>query len=381
MNTTALTLGLAKAPAAAPPHLRTARFEDYPQIQRLEAAHLQDALPASDWRGLFLDNPLWPRLGKDWPIGWVLEDEASQVVGCLTNIPSLYRFRGRELICANGRSWAVAPAYRGFALWLMDEYYHQASADLFINSTVSISGAAAAESFATRVPVGDWQTLAYTVTRYRGFARKALEKMGIPLGGLLALPAAAGLWLKDALLAARLPPAAHAVIAAVDDFDSPFDLFWEELVRQNPNKLLGVRDRQALAWHFAIPRRRDRLRIFTASRNGLLRAYCVLKRQDLREGVRRMRLVDYQSVESDMDLLPGLLQAALRRCAADGFYLLEHLGRGLPKMASFDRVASYRRTLRSWPFYYRAVEPGLAAELSRPDAWDPSEFDGDASFV
>src|SRR5437870_2253350 len=81
------------------------------------------------------------------------------------------------------RAWAVAAAYIGFALWLMDEYFNQQGADLFINTTVNAKGTAAANMFSTRVPVGDWETFAYWVTGYRGFARKALEKMGVPLPG------------------------------------------------------------------------------------------------------------------------------------------------------------------------------------------------------
>jgi hypothetical protein len=364
----------------APPRLRPARFEDYPDIKELESRHLQDTLPIDDWRGLFLDNPLWPRLGNHWPVGWVLESSAGQIVGAVTNVPSLYRFRGDERICANGRSWVAAPEYRGYALWLMDEYFNQPGVDLFINSTVGVNAAAALSTFASRVPVGDWQTLAYFVTGYQGFARKALEKMGVPLPGALAPPAAAALWLKDALFGKSLPAAPASIeIAAQDDFDSRFDLFQEELVRQAPEKLLAVRDRQALAWHYAIPKRRGRLWIFTASRNNLLRAWCVLKRHDRRQGVRRMRLIDYQTVESE-DLLPGLLRAALRRCAAEGFYLLEHLGCGLPNMQAFDRFAPYRAKLPSWPFYYHAADPALDAQLRNPEAWRPSEFDGDASY-
>ena len=263
----------------------------------------------------------------------------------------------------------------------MEEFFNQPGVDLFISTTANAKRGADLSTFATRVPVGDWETIAYWVTGYRGFARKALQKLGIPLAPALALPAAAALWLKDALFARALPAfSSGVVISAIDGFDSRFDVFWEELVRQNPDKLLAARDSRTLAWHYAIPMRRGRLWIFTAVRNGLLRAYCVLNRQDWRQGVRRMRLIDYQTLEPDVDLLPELLQAALRRCAAEGFYVLEHLGCGLPKMRSFDHFAPYRRKLPNWPFYYHAADPALAAELRRPEAWDPSTFDGDASI-
>ena len=73
-------------------------------------------------------------------------------------------------------------------------------------------------------------------------------------------------------------------------------------------------------------------------------------------------------------------RAALDRCATEGFYVFEHLGCGLPKMRSFEGFAPYRRKLPNWPFYYHAADSTLQADLRRPEAWDPSDFDGDGSF-
>ena len=103
------------------PTLRLADFRDYLQVSRLLAANDMDSPSAEDWRNLWLHNPVWERVGHDWPIGWVLETEQGQIVGSLSNIPSLYSFKGQELICANGRGWVVAPDYRGLGLWLMSE--------------------------------------------------------------------------------------------------------------------------------------------------------------------------------------------------------------------------------------------------------------------
>jgi hypothetical protein len=371
---------LTAMPLAAP-QLRPARFEDYPQIQRLEAAYLPTTLPAEEWSRLWLDNPLWPRLSGDWQIGWVLEDSTGQVVGSMTSVPSLYRFRGRDLICASARAWVSHPDYRGYAPWLMEEFFTQPGVDLYISTTANASAEPICRTFAARVPVGDWQASAYWVTGYRGFARRALQQLGVPLAAALALPASVGLWLKDSLFARALPvPSSGAVVSTADRFDSRFDVFWEEQVRQGPDTLLATRDSRALTWHYASPLRRGRLWIFTAVRNGLLRAYCVLNRQDWGQGGRRMRLVDYQTLEPDVDLLPELLQPALRRCAAEGFYVLEHLGCGLPSMRSFDQFAPHRHRRSNWPFYYQAADPALAAELSRPEVWQPSSYDGDASF-
>jgi hypothetical protein len=49
-------------------------------------------------------------------------------------------------------------------------------------------------------------------------------------------------------------------------------------------------------------------------------------------------------------------------------------------MHSLDRYAPYRRKLSNWSYYYRAAQPALAAEMLNAEVWDPSGFDGDASF-
>ncbi|HEX3869617.1 MAG TPA: hypothetical protein VHV77_04190 [Pirellulales bacterium] len=372
---------MSTATLTAPPRLRPTTFDDFNEIARLEVSNGLIVQDRSDWQNLWTNSPLWPRLGNDWPIGWVLEDPTGRVVGSLINVPSAYRFRGEELICANGRAWNVAPDYRGFALFLFEEYFDRPRADLFINTTVNAIAEPAIRTLSDRVPIGDFQTVSYWVTGYRGFARKALRKLRVPGADLLAWPAGAALGLKDIVCCKSFPSAPRSVaVEAIEGFDSRFDAFWNELVEQNPDKLLGVRDAQTLAWHFAAPLRHDRLWIFTASRHNLLRAYCIVKWEEHRGGLNRMRIVDYQTVDREVDLLPALLRPALDRCSSNGFHILEHLGRGLPKMRSLEDYVPYRMRLTSWLYYYRAAEKGLATELSRPEAWDPSLYDGDASF-
>src|SRR4051812_45469053 len=86
------------SPPPALPELRLTRLDDYPQIERLESSHNLLPSSADDWRGFLCDHPYRRRIGDDWPIGWVLEDHAGRIVGSIVNIPSVFRFRGRELI-------------------------------------------------------------------------------------------------------------------------------------------------------------------------------------------------------------------------------------------------------------------------------------------
>jgi hypothetical protein len=359
------------------------RVEDYPQVQKLEAEHSLIALNPDDWRHVWLDNPLLARLGNSWPMGWVLEDSLGRIVGSLANVPTAYAYRGRILIAAVGRAWVVAPEYRGMALWLMDEYFNQANVDLFLCNTVNALAVAAFAALGSpRFPLGDWESAAYWVTHYRGFAATALRIKKMPLSALLAPPAAAVLKLKDAFGAKARPAAENSVqISEPAGFDERFDAFWKELVEQNHGKMLCVRDCSTLTWHFAGPLRAGEAWILTAKRNGLIRAYAIFKRQDhAPSGLHRMRLVDYQSLDRDVDLLPPLLDHALRRCRAEKIHTLEHVGCGLPKTKSFDALAPYRRRLGAWPCYYTAADAKLAAELTDPQVWDPSSYDGDASL-
>lgn len=364
--------------ATSPPRLRPARLEDYDSIARLESAHSLKAQPFDDWRSMWLDNPLWPRLGKSWTIGWVLESASGDVVGTVANIPSLYTFRGHELVCGNGRGWVVSPPYRGYALWLMDTYFNQPAVDLFINTTVSETAEPMISGLSERIPLGDWASGSYWVTGYVEYARQRLRSRIAPLAGLLAYPLGGALRLRDAIRSMPLPASPRSVVIdAVDRFDARFDAFWDELVRQNPETLLSERNNRALAWHYGIPMRRGRLWVFTASRNGRLSAFCAFIRKG--DG-RQAYLVDYQTIDRDVDMLPGFLNAALRRCAKEGVYLLRNVGRGVPKMRTLDENAPYRSRHASWKFYYRAADPDLDAVLRSGRPWDPSLYDGDASF-
>ncbi len=371
----------AKAPVAAAPTLRTATFADYPGIFSLESTFFDDSLPPAERRNLFEDNPLWSRVRDTWPVGWVLEDADGRIVGAVNNIPSAYRFGGEELVCGNGHCWAVLGPYRGYAAVLMDEYFGQDGPDLLVSAKVGADAAPIWGAYAHRVPVGDWASAAYAITGYRPFARAALMRKGVPLAGALALPAGAALRVRDALARRRLPdgPAPYE-FRELDGFDERFDAFWRELVTLHPERLLGVRDAATLRWHYGVPLRAGHLWVAAALRGGRIRAYCVLKQHHRPPDVRSMKIVDFQTLEPDTDLLPGLVKLALRRAAAADCAFLEHHGCGLPKMRWFESVAGYRATKPSWSFFYYTDDPALEERLADPQVWDPSEYDGDSSY-
>ena len=374
--------GTTAAPSAfvEPPELRPATFDDFPAMYRLELRFLTNIFSPEDRRALFEENPLWPRLKDRWTVGWVLEDPDRSIVGAVTNVPSPYVLRGEEKICGNGLAWTVSARYRGYAPLLMDEYFNQTGADLVLGTMVGVHASSVWQAYGTPVPLGDWSRIAYMVTHRRAFVREALAWKGAPMA--LAGPAAVVLGMKERLTTRSLPEAPHGIeVAEARGFDDRFDEFWEELRAQHPDMLLAVRDRATLEWHYRIPLQAGRLWVYTAEQGGRMCAFCVVKQHDRPEGIHSMKIVDYQTVEPSVDLLPGLLRAAAARCTREGSSVLEHEGCDIPKMGSFDRFAPYRMAKAAWPFYFRTRDPVLAAELSDTRVWDPSEYDGDASYI
>ncbi len=138
------------------PRLRAARFDDYEDIVRLEKKLNAEPVPADDWRLLWQGNPLWARLEKTWPIGWVLESGAGEIVGSIGNIALGYWLHGEPLVATTGRGWVVAPGYRGFALWLLEERFDQPNVDLFMDTTISALALEAFDEFrsASRPAIG-----------------------------------------------------------------------------------------------------------------------------------------------------------------------------------------------------------------------------------
>lgn len=361
--------------------IRLARFEDYDAIVRLEATLNPATLSRDDWGLLWLGNPVWPHVSAHWPIGWVLETLAGELVGCMGNIPLRYHFEGEELLAGSGRGWIVLPDFRayGSARRLLEAHMQQPSVDFVMDTSVSKEAAERFGFLAKRAPAGDWGTVAYFVTGYGAFAARALRKLKVPLAGMLAPAAGMGLHLKDAVFGKRFPKHSAFEIEETDRFDSRFDAFWDELLRQKSETLLAARDSATLSWHFAVPMRKRRVWIFTASRSRQLRAYAIFERRDDGQELRRMRLIDYQTIEDDADLLEDFLAVALRRCVAEDVCVLDRSGLGVSNMRAFDESAPYRRK-QAWPFWYRISNPALADKLLQSRFWEPTEYDGDASI-
>jgi len=370
-----------ETPAARGYTVREARFADHAQIASLETRFGLLAKSYAEWSHLWLGNPVYRELRRDWPIGWVLEDRDRRIVGTMGNIPLPYQFAGRSILAASGRHWVAQPGYRGAALELLDRLVNQRHVPLYVNNTVSALAAAAVDAFGCpRVPVGVWDQTAFWITRHVGFCESFLRWKKYPFARMLSRPLAAATFLKERLGKAAL----GGSDVHVDDcsgFDQRFDDFWEAFTRTHRHLLLAVRTREMLQWHYHYALLDRRLWILTVTDGCRLLAYATFERKDKPEaGLTRMLLVDFQSLDGSTALLPPLLARALEKCRENGIHVLEHMGRWLEPGDVIDAAAPYRRKLSAWCFVYRAHDSALASQLNDRRAWAPSLYDGDASL-
>ena len=365
------------------PLLRPARLSDYDQIRELGLLFSLDVPPEEDWRRLWLDNPLRDRFGDKLPLGWILETRSGEMVGTMGTVLSSYTLEGTEFISAVSRAWFVIEKYRAFAMLLMEEYLNQERVDLHINTAVSVPALQSFQNFCKPVPVGKWDCMSYWLIGDTAAKQRKLRRFADSLSEkqqhqTLLDPDKKGL-------------TRNIAIEITDVFDARFDLFWKELVGQNPHKLLADRSTRSLFWHFGAPMRQKRLWIVAATRGDSIIGYCILTRQDCPfqlpalahdrpKDIPTMRLADFQTIEPELDLLRPLLAAAIRRCLAEDIYILENLGTGVPKMRTADECAPFYAALSNWKYFYCVNRSDLQELLEAPDRWDPSGYDGDASF-
>jgi hypothetical protein len=364
------------------PTLRAASFEDYEQIDRLGSRFGLKAKSYEEWSNLWLGNPLYREVKAGWDIGWVLEHEDHRIVGSVGNIPVSYELEERRILAASSHAWVAEPEYRSAALLLLDHLINQRGVDLFITTTNSAASTPGVDAFqCARVPVGVWDESAFWITHHRGFVESFLTLKNYPLAKPLSYPLSAAAFLKNRFTR-KAWGGGDVEVKACPAFDERFDEFWMELRRRSPHLLLAVRTREVLEWHYKSLLSSNRLWIATVVDGPRLVAYAVFDRSDKPDiGLKRVRLVDFLSLDGGTGLLLPLLSWALKKCRDEGIHVLEHFGRWLEKGAVLDRIAPYRRRLPAWIYVYRANDPGLAESLRDPQVWVPSLFDGDASLV
>ncbi len=362
--------------------IREVAFEDYDQIDALQIAYKRPARPYEEWEHLWANNPAYLSVGRAWSKGWVVERPDGRIVGYLGNIPLFYELGGERLLTAVAHAWVVDLDYRPYSLALLDLYFSQKNVDLFLNATVGPAGHDSFNIFdSPRVPTGDWGRSVFSITNRQGFLAAWLREKAIPIARPLSFGLAGALAIVQSFSFRALPRnGAEHPFQLCKNIDSRFDVFWECQRRNNPHLLLAVRTREALEWHFKYPLRNDRVWILTAGTNPIT-AYAIFLRYDNpAHSLTRMRLIDFQALDGNITLLAPMLAWALESCRREGIHMFEIIGLRPEKMRVISELSPYRRKLPCWMYFYKAPHPKLAEKLADPNAWDPSQFDSDASL-
>jgi hypothetical protein len=357
-------------------------FGDHERLATLSSQYGFRTETCEEWARLWTDNPVYQAV-PDWPMGWVFENQNGEIVGHLANVPLLYELGEKRLIASATRALMVESQYRNYSLQLVDQFFRQKEVDLFLATTVNAHAIKLFEVFrALRVPVGTWDKAAFWITGYSGFCASVLTMQNLKAAKVLEPLLSAGLLVQDTLRGRWWKTRSGNVEPeSCTGFDERFESFWQELRKRYPNRLLANRSRAMLEWHFKRLLTKKRAWVLALSTGSSLTAYAIFVRQDNpAHSLTRIRLVDFQSLGDDEELLRPLLCCGLERCRQEGIHMLEAVGFPPEKQKVLDRLSPRWRKLDAWRYFYKAAKPGLAESLRDPQSWDPSCFDGDASL-
>jgi len=360
------------------PVIREASFHDHAAISALESQGGLASKNYHEWTHLWMENPIYSSFRHHWPIGWVLEHK-DQVVGSFGNIPLLYEWNGQSIMTATGRGWVVDPAYRTYAVLLLDEFFNQPNVDLCLSTTANLDASRILTAMgALPVPVGSWDKSEVWITNYRGFTKAWLSRRQLPAA--LAYVLAPALFAKGTVT--RKEPKIKESAARVErctGFDERFDEFWSTLRAQKPDSLLAVRTRPLLEWHFRHSLLQNKLWILTICHQERLTAYAIfMKQENPAFDMSQLLLVDFQALDGQDDLIYPILRVALEESHKQHIHVLEKIGLcvGNKNIA----VAPHLRKRGFWSYYYKSKNSNLAKFLSNQNAWAPSMLDGDSTL-
>lgn len=377
---------MANAPAgdarSLQPILREASFDDYEEIVSLQFRNGLSARSRSHWTSLWTDNPVFQKRTASSPPGWVLESPQRRIVGYVGNLPLAYRFRGRDVCAATPHSWAVDSDYRRYSIGLLDRFLSQTKVDLLVFATVNPASEPVYRALGcSRAPSGVWDRSRFWVVRHHEFARAVLRAHSPRIPQSFAVPVAAALAMGGLTGNGWHRSAPSADFEFCSSFDARFNEFWDELQRENESRLLAVRDQATLEWHFGHSLRRQETWVLTACKDRRLVAYAIFSRWDhAKLKLKRLRLVDFQYLDGFDDLIRPMISRMLQLCRREGIAIAENVGCWLESAGRSGVRAPYQRKMRSWIFYYKAVNRELSAALTDPEIWQPTSFDGDASL-
>jgi len=365
--------------------LRQATLEDGPAASELVRSlalanpESRDAIDAH-WKRLWVDNPAMTGDGPKPPLGWVLEKKG-RMVGFFCNVPRLYYFGTRRVIVSVASQWGLDKSHRRKIHQLAGAYFEQDNADILMATTANTSAGRIFRHYgAWPIPQPDYDWALYWIVDGAGFIAAGLKRKGLPspLGAILS--ALAG----PLFGAVQSRPKGNAEAVddmAIGEIDGAFDELWRAK-QDEADRLLACRSADSLRWHFGDGDNGKGARVLAHRRDGRLRGYGVVMREDAADiGLKRLRIVDLFVENDDPAVVDDVLAAAHRMARAQGCHVLEWVG--MPTNLRTLALAHHPRTraLPTWPLYFKAADGELATALQVADAWYVTAYDGDTTLA
>ncbi len=370
--------------------LRPASVEDAPALTAFLSG-LGLAMPdgpdavIGHWRALWIDNPALARHAPGVALGWVLEDGGA-IRGFFGNIPQLAHIGDAEILVSSARAWAVEKSYRGETPRLCEEFFLQTGIDLVLISSASApAGKRCLDFGGARMPQPGYGDILYWIVDAPGFLRAAFRKKGRAAATAWWLGLAASVPLDFTMrLSGRRPYGRLDGVTPVpiSGVDADFDELWRAKRRELPETLFACRDATTLKWYFGLGAGAAETRFLRLDRDGKLRGYAVLVREDAPAiGLKRIKIADLVLLEDDPKLLAALLAGAYEYALAKGCHVVELVGLPTGLRAQTLRHKPYSRPMPTFPFFHKALQPDLEVRLADPNAWYVTAFDGDTALL
>lgn len=375
--------------AMPPAKLREVTFADFHEVAKLKERNGMAADSIENWDRLWRHNPALPASDITRPMGWLLEANGG-VVGYFGNISLQCRYGNRTLNAVTSHGFAVDPPYRAVAVSLAAAFYRQNSVDLFLStSAIEASGKIALAFRCSTLPQPDYDTVLFWVLRPYSFSKGLMKKLDVrpllaPAAGFLAALAAGS----DKILRHCAPRETDALRsiseAGLEAIGDDFQELWTSKLKETHGKSRVFADRApaTLRWHFEIPGDRGSVRVLCCHNNGKLDGYAIVRNDiDPENGLRKSMIADMIAREDDEKVIQSLWAAAYQYAVHTESDILEVQGFPTHIRTTGFKWRPYQRKYPAHPYFFKAVDPKLHAELCHAEAWYACPFDGDATLI
>ena len=127
--------------------------------------------------------------------------------------------------------------------------------------------------------------------------------------------------------------------------------------------------------------KKKRISVLALFEENNLKGYITIMRSDNKDiGLKRMQIVDFQTLSNDVESTNNLLANAIMYAQKEKAHILELTGFGKNIREQALKTNPYVRTLSYSPFFYKIMSEKLKNVISDDIEWDASLFDGDGSL-